>query len=113
MVAQNQRMDPAHRVAKRLLEQGEMGRVLSFQTTFSHDGPERWIGQKSGAGIWFFDAGQTGFGVLGDLGVHKLDMICWLTGEKIEKAISPPRWTSDWKTALRSRWRTTQSCFCA
>ena len=43
MVAQNQRMDPAHRVAKRLLEQGEMGRVLSlsnppFLTTDQRDG---------------------------------------------------------------------------
>lgn len=88
MVAQNQRMDTAHRVAKRLLKQGEMGRVLSFQTAFSHGGPERWLGQKPGAGIWFFDARQTGFGVLGDLGVHKLDVICWLTGEKNEKALA-------------------------
>lgn len=86
MVAQNQRLDPAHRVAKRLLERGEMGRVISFQTTFAHGGPERWLGQKAGAGVWFFDAAQTGFGVLGDLGVHKLDVICWLTGQPIAQA---------------------------
>lgn len=88
MVAQNQRLDPAHRVAKRLLEQEKLGRALSFQTAFSHGGPERWLNRAPGDDIWFFDAAQTGFGVLGDLGVHKLDVICWLTGQKIEKAMA-------------------------
>lgn len=86
MIAHNQRFEPAHRIAKELLESGQMGRVLSFQTAFSHGGPEQWLNGKPGQKIWFFNRSQTGFGVLGDLGVHKLDLICWLLGDQVKRA---------------------------
>ena len=39
MIGQNQRLAKAHVVARRLLEQGWIGRVLTFRTCFGHSGP--------------------------------------------------------------------------
>jgi UDP-N-acetylglucosamine 3-dehydrogenase len=70
MVAQNQRMMPPHVKAKQILDSGELGKVLSFRTTFKHPGPEGW--SVDGKDSWFFDRKQAVMGVTGDLGVHKV-----------------------------------------
>ena len=84
MVGHNQRLDPAHAEAKRLLKSGLLGKVLSFQTAFSHGGPERWLNRAAGDDVWFFRAAQSSFGVLGDLGVHKIDLLCWLLDDEVQ-----------------------------
>lgn len=76
----NQRLARAHVKAKELLDSGEMGEVLTFETHFSHPGPEGWTGK---ADSWFFDKKTASFGVMADLGVHKTDLICYLTDQKI------------------------------
>lgn len=83
MIGQNQRFAKAHRKAKDLLAEGAIGELLSFRTTFGHAGPETWSINQSGKDLWFFDAQAAGMGVMGDLGIHKTDLIQYLTGQKI------------------------------
>lgn len=87
-VAQNQRLDPAHAMAKKLISSGEMGKVLSFQSAFCHGGPEGWLKQSDLKKVWFFQSNASSFGVLGDLGVHTIDLMCWLLGEWAEEISS-------------------------
>lgn len=51
MIGHNQRLAPAHRLAKEILETGHLGRVLSFQTAFSHGGPESWLNRKNARNV--------------------------------------------------------------
>lgn len=77
MIGQNQRLAPAHILAKELMAKGEIGRVISFTTTFGHGGPDTWS-IDPGKNSWFFDPKKAVFGATADLGVHKLDLICSL-----------------------------------
>jgi predicted dehydrogenase len=87
MIAHNQRLDPAHLRAKEILRSGEMGRIISFRTAFSHKGPERWSGDQNSKN-WFFDKEAAILGAGGDLGVHKADLIRWLIGDEIQEVMA-------------------------
>lgn len=80
MIGQNQRLARAHVKAKEILDSGELGRIITFQTQFCHPGPEGWTGKKDS---WFFDKRLAAFGAMADLGVHKTDLLVYLTGQKI------------------------------
>ena len=80
MIGQNQRLAKAHVKAREIIESGEMGKVITFETHFTHPGPEGWTGVRDS---WFFDKKVASFGVMADLGVHKTDLIHYLTGKKI------------------------------
>lgn len=80
MVGHNQRLMPVHRKAKELLQSGRLGKVLSFTTTFSHSGPEHW--SVDGTNSWFFSQEHAFSGALGDLGIHKVDLIQWLLEDR-------------------------------
>lgn len=80
LIGQNQRMLKTHQRAKELIRQGIIGRVLAFHTAFGHSGPDSWSVDK-GNGTWFFDKKKSYYGVMGDLGVHKVDVIQFLLGE--------------------------------
>ena len=82
MIAQNQRLMPAHAAARKLLEAGELGRVLSFRTCFGHGGPEKWSVTPGGA-TWFFDKSKAAMGAMADLGIHKTDLIQYLLGQRV------------------------------
>lgn len=87
MVAHNQRFTNAHQKAKELLESGELGRILTFQTTFGHAGPETWGVNKSNS-TWFFKKERSGLGVAGDLGIHKIDLLHYLLDDRITQVSS-------------------------
>ena len=82
MIDHNQRLARAHVEAKRLLEQGIIGRILTFHTEFSHCGPETWS-VDPGNNVWFFDKKQAVMGAMADLGIHKTDLLQYLTGKRI------------------------------
>lgn len=84
MVGLNQRLLPTHRKAKEVLDSGAIGKIITFQTNFKHSGPENWSINRSNS-TWFFDKSKAFFGVLGDLGAHKLDIIRYLLGQEVEK----------------------------
>ena len=81
MVGQNQRLMPPHVKAKQILDSGVLGKVLNFQTTFKHGGPEHW--SVDGIKSWFFRKAPAAMGVCGDLGVHKVDLMTYLIGQRI------------------------------
>ncbi|GKU80371.1 Gfo/Idh/MocA family protein [Paenibacillus sp. L3-i20] len=81
MVAHNQRLMPPHVKAKEILDSGVLGKVLTFRTAFGHPGPESW--SADGAGSWFFRKEEAIMGAMGDLGVHKSDLIRWLLNDEV------------------------------
>ncbi|RFA32974.1 dehydrogenase [Virgibacillus dokdonensis] len=80
MIAHNQRFVASHVKAKELIEKGELGEIYSFRTTFGHGGPEGW--SVDGAESWFFKKEEAFIGAMGDLGVHKADLLRYLLGEE-------------------------------
>ncbi|MDE5938833.1 MAG: Gfo/Idh/MocA family oxidoreductase [Lachnospiraceae bacterium] len=82
MIDQNQRLAQAHREAKRMIDEGEIGDILTFRTTFGHGGPETWS-IDPGKNTWFFDKDKAVMGSMADLGIHKTDLIQFLTSQKI------------------------------
>ncbi|HLJ56096.1 MAG TPA: Gfo/Idh/MocA family oxidoreductase [Chthonomonadaceae bacterium] len=81
MVGHNQRLAPLHVKAKEIVTAGVLGKIITFRTSFSHPGPETW--SIEGPTGWFFDKKQAFVGSMGDLGVHKADLLRWLLGEEI------------------------------
>lgn len=84
MIGQNQRLTPAHRKARELLQSGAIGDVITFCTTFSHSGADNW--SIDGRNSWFMDKNRSHFGAMADLGVHKTDLMVYLLDSKIAKA---------------------------
>ncbi|OIJ17498.1 dehydrogenase [Anaerobacillus alkalilacustris] len=80
MIAHNQRFVPAHQKARQLIEKGELGKIYSFRTAFGHGGPEGW--SADGADSWFFKKEEAFIGAMGDLGVHKTDLLRFILGEE-------------------------------
>jgi UDP-N-acetylglucosamine 3-dehydrogenase len=78
-VNQSQRLYPVHMKAKEVLDSGILGKILHVTAMFGHAGPEHW----SPSGKWFFNKKQARFGAMADLGVHKADLIRFLTGKEV------------------------------
>jgi UDP-N-acetylglucosamine 3-dehydrogenase len=81
MVGHNQRLMPAHVKAKEILDSGILGKVLTFRTAFGHPGPEGW--SIDGRNSWFFRKKEAIMGAMGDLGVHKADLIRWMLSDEV------------------------------
>jgi predicted dehydrogenase len=86
MLGHNQRLVRTHIMARKLLQEGVIGKVIYIQTNFKHAGPESWSVDKGAT--WFFDKSKAKFGALGDLGSHKIDLVRYLLGEEIEYILS-------------------------
>ncbi|CAM3448553.1 Gfo/Idh/MocA family oxidoreductase [Paenibacillus lupini] len=83
MVGHNQRLMPPHVKAKQILDSGVLGKVLTFRTSFGHPGPDGW--SIDGAGSWFFRKQEAIMGAMGDLGVHKSDLIRYLLNDEVSE----------------------------
>lgn len=81
MIGHNQRFVTSHQKAKQLIENGEIGKIYSFRTAFGHSGPENW--SVDGKESWFFKKDEAFLGAMGDLGVHKADLIRYILNEEI------------------------------
>jgi UDP-N-acetylglucosamine 3-dehydrogenase len=86
MIGHSQRFMSVHLKAKEILEQGKLGKVLSFQSHFGHSGPENW--SVDGTKSWFFKQDEAFAGVLGDLGIHKADLVRWLLSDEVSEITS-------------------------
>ncbi|KQU60832.1 dehydrogenase [Bacillus sp. Leaf406] len=80
MIGHNQRFVPSHQKAKELISKGEAGKIYSFRTAFGHGGPEGW--SVDGKDSWFFKKEEAFIGAMGDLGVHKTDLMRYILGEE-------------------------------
>ncbi|MBO0991725.1 Gfo/Idh/MocA family protein [Bacillus sp. SD088] len=80
MIGHNQRFVASHEKARELIANGEVGKIYSFRTAFGHPGPEGW--GIDGKDSWFFRKEEAFIGAMGDLGVHKTDLMRYLLGEE-------------------------------
>ncbi len=82
MIGHNQRLTKAHAMARELIVDGLIGDIVTFRTTFGHGGPETWS-VDPGKNTWFFDKTKAAMGAMADLGIHKTDLIQFLTGQRV------------------------------
>jgi predicted dehydrogenase len=72
----NYRFVPAVRLARELVEGGELGEIVHFRARYL----QSW-GWDADPALWRFDRAQAGAGALGDLGTHVIDLARYLVGE--------------------------------
>ena len=82
MIGHNQRLAKAHSLARKLIVEGLIGDIITFRTIFGHGGPETWS-IDPGKNTWFFDKNRAAMGAMADLGIHKTDLIQFLTGQRV------------------------------
>src|ERR671911_2819285 len=75
MCAFNYRFVPAVRLAREIIESGDLGEITHFRGTYLQE----W-GATDDA-LWRFDKDAAGSGALGDLGAHVIDLSRYLVGE--------------------------------
>jgi predicted dehydrogenase len=75
MCAFNYRFVPAVRLAREIIEAGELGELLHFRASYLQE----WGAGESEA--WRFDKAAAGSGALGDIGAHAIDLARYLVGE--------------------------------
>lgn len=80
MVWYNYRRVPAVTMAKRLIEEGRLGKIFHYRAKFLQDWTISKDLPQGGAGLWRLDAKAAGSGVTGDLLAHCIDTALWLNG---------------------------------
>src|SRR3954463_5983959 len=75
MCAFNSRFVPAVRLARQLIESGELGEIRHFRGRYLQE----W--GATDAEAWRFEKDAAGSGALGDLGAHVIDLARYLVGE--------------------------------
>ncbi|HZT81614.1 MAG TPA: Gfo/Idh/MocA family oxidoreductase [Gemmataceae bacterium] len=80
MVWYNYRRVPAVTLAKRLIEEGRLGRVFHYRAKFLQDWTISADVPQGGTALWRLDAAAAGSGVTGDLLAHCIDTALWLNG---------------------------------
>ncbi|MBX7165231.1 MAG: Gfo/Idh/MocA family oxidoreductase [Pirellulales bacterium] len=76
----NYRRVPAVTLAKRLIDEGRLGRVFHYRANFLQDWTIAADLPQGGTGLWRLDAAAAGSGVTGDLLAHCIDTAYWLNG---------------------------------
>src|SRR6478736_2463413 len=76
LCAFNYRFVPAVRLARELIDAGELGEIRHFRGRYLQD----W-GDDPTLDTWRFDKAAAGSGALGDLGAHVIDLARYLVGE--------------------------------
>jgi predicted dehydrogenase len=77
MVVFNYRFVPAVRLAKQLIDAGELGEIYQFVGSFQQD----WLASPDFAMTWRLRRESAGSGALGDFGAHIIDLGRFLIGE--------------------------------
>jgi predicted dehydrogenase len=80
MVWYNYRRVPAVTLAKRLVEEGRLGKIFHYRANFLQDWTISADLPQGGAGLWRLDVAAAGSGVTGDLLAHCIDTALWLNG---------------------------------
>jgi predicted dehydrogenase len=76
----NYRRVPAVTFAKKLIDEGRLGRIFHYRANFLQDWTISADLPQGGAGLWRLDAAAAGSGVTGDLLAHCIDTAVWLNG---------------------------------
>ena len=76
MVSFNYRKCPAVLEAKRLIDEGQLGKIFHFRALYLQD----WAIPEQTPFSWRFSAEESGSGALGDIGSHAIDYALYLVG---------------------------------
>jgi predicted dehydrogenase len=76
LCAFNYRFVPAVRLAREIIDAGDLGEIRHFRGRYLQD----W-GDDPSLDTWRFHAGEAGSGALGDLGAHVVDLARYLVGD--------------------------------
>ena len=79
MVAFNYRRVPAIALAKKMVEDGLIGQIFHIRARYLQD----WIVEPDFPLVWRLDKDKAGSGALGDIGAHSIDMVQFITGQKL------------------------------
>jgi len=85
LCAFNYRFVPANRLARDMIEAGELGEIRHFRGRYLQD----W-GDDPTLDTWRFHSDEAGSGALGDLGAHVVDLSRYLVGDIAGQAHSEP-----------------------
>jgi predicted dehydrogenase len=80
MVWYNYRRVPAVALAKKLIDEGRLGKIFHYRANFLQDWTISADLPQGGAGLWRLDVAAAGSGVTGDLLAHCIDTALWLNG---------------------------------
>src|SRR5467141_3518612 len=80
MVWYNYRRVPAVTLARKLIDEGKLGRIFHYRAKFLQDWTISADLPQGGAGLWRLDVNAAGSGVSGDLLAHCIDTALWLNG---------------------------------
>jgi len=81
MVWYNYRRVPAVTMAKKLIDEGRLGRIFHYRAVFLQDWTISTDLPQGGTALWRLDAAAAGSGVTGDLLAHCIDTAIWLNGK--------------------------------
>jgi len=80
MVWYNYRRVPAVTLAKKLIDEGRLGKIFHYRAKFLQDWTISEDLPQGGQGLWRLDVKAAGSGVTGDLLAHCIDTAIWLNG---------------------------------
>ncbi len=80
MVWYNYRRVPAVTFAKKLIDEGKLGRIFHYRAKFLQDWTISADLPQGGTALWRLDVAAAGSGVSGDLLAHCIDTALWLNG---------------------------------
>jgi predicted dehydrogenase len=80
MVNFNYRRVPAVQLAKRIIQEGRIGKIFHWRAVYLQD----WIMDPNFPLVWRLQKDIAGAGTLGDLGAHSIDLARMLVGEIAE-----------------------------
>jgi len=77
------RSTPSQALAKRLADEGKIGRIFHVHARYAQD----WIVDPNFAMVWRFDKNLAGSGSLGDICAHSIDAARFITGLEIKELV--------------------------
>jgi predicted dehydrogenase len=91
LCAFNYRFVPAVRLAREMIEAGELGEIYHFRGSYLQD----WNADPAAPMSWRLQADDAGSGALGDLGSHVIDLARYLVGEIASVSATTARFVGD------------------
>ena len=76
----NYRRIPAVSLAKKIIDEGRLGKIFHYRAKFLQDWTIKSDLPQGGQGLWRLDIAAAGAGVSGDLLAHCIDTAVWLNG---------------------------------
>jgi predicted dehydrogenase len=83
VVGYNYRRLPAVALAKQLVDGGRIGTLRHVRASYFQD----WLSQEDDPWTWRLDQAQAGYGALGDIGSHLIDLVAHVTGARLSSVV--------------------------